>query len=215
MPIVRTVIILLSGLMLASCSLPYYTQSVYGHLRLMSKREPIAEIVADPDTDPELRAQLELVMEIRGFAVDQLALPDNGSYTKYAQLDGEYPVWNVFAAEEFSVDPVTWCFPFTGCVAYRGYFSESRARGYADRLIERNAYDVWVGGAIAYSTLGHFKDPVLSSMLRYQDPWLAGLIFHEFAHQRLYVKGDSGFNEAFASVVGEIGMERWLASREG
>ena len=111
---VRIMVIVLSTLMLASCSLPYYTQSVYGHLRLMSKREPIADIVADPSTDPELRAQLELVIEIRRFAVDDLALPDNGSYTRYVELDGDFPVWNVFAAEEFSVDPITWCFPGSG-----------------------------------------------------------------------------------------------------
>ncbi len=190
----------------------FYFQAVTGHLDLMSERRPIDEVLDDPATSPDLADRLRLVSEAREFAARELALPDNDSYRTYVDLDRPYVVWNVFAAPEFSVEPRRWCFPVAGCVVYRGYFDEDQGRRYADRLREEG-WDVFLGGAIAYSTLGRFDDPVLSTMLRRGDVGVVATIFHELAHQQLYVKGDSAFNEAFASTVEDIGVERWLSGR--
>jgi len=179
---------------------------------LMSKREPIDELMVDPDTDPVLRRRLGLVQEARRFASIELALPNNNSYTTYVALDRDYVVWNVFAAPEFSVEPRQWCFPVAGCVVYRGYFSQQRADAYAAKLAGKD-WDVHVGGAAAYSTLGRFDDPVLSTMMAWDDAQLVAILFHELAHQRLYVKDDSAFNEGFATAVEVLAMERWFATR--
>lgn len=204
------------GLLLAACALVlsscYYYQAARGQLDVMSKREPIDELVATETTPEDLAGRLELVLEARQFAVDELHLPDNDSYRSYADLDRDYVVWNVFAAPEFSLEPRTWCFPIAGCVAYRGYFSEEAAGRKAMQLGE-DGLDVVVSGVPAYSTLGKFDDPVLSTMMRSEDADLIATIFHELAHQVLYVKGDSEFNESFASAVEEFGIERWLTSR--
>jgi len=154
------------------------------------------------------------VTDAREFSVTDLLLPDNDSYRSFADVERDYVVWNVFAAPEFSLVAKTWCFPVVGCVAYRGYFSEDDARAYADRL-RRDGYDVHVGGVSAYSTLGRFADPVLNTMLRWSDLDLVAVIFHELAHQRLFIKGDTAFNESFASAVAEIGLDRWVAERGG
>ncbi len=204
-------VIVLFLLTAAGCG-GFYFQAVTGHLDLMSERRPIGEVLADPATSPELADRLRLVNEAREFAARELALPDNDSYRTYVDLDRPYVVWNVFAAPEFSVEPRRWCFPVAGCVVYRGYFDEEQGRRYADRLREEG-WDVFLGGAIAYSTLGRFDDPVLSTMLRRGDVGVVATIFHELAHQQLYVKGDSAFNEAFASTVEDIGVERWLSGR--
>jgi predicted aminopeptidase len=187
----------------------YEWQAAQGHLGIMAKRRPIASVSADPATPKAVREQLQQVTAIRDFASRELGLPDNGSYRSYVDLHREYVVWNVFAAPEFSVDPKTWCFPVAGCVAYRGYFAEKGARKFAAKL-EKRGYDVLVGGVPAYSTLGHFADPVLNTMLGWGDVQLAGTIFHELAHQQVYVKDDSAFNEAFATVVEDEGVRRWL-----
>ena len=191
----------------------YYAHVTAGQLEMNAKREPIPEVIARPDTPARLRQQLELAAEARDFALAGLGLPDNGSYRTYADLGRRYATWNLFAAPEFSVGPKRWCFPVAGCVAYRGYFDEARAAREAGKLRERG-YDVYVGPSIAYSTLGHFRDPVLNTMLRYGDVELAAFIFHELAHQAVYAQGDSDFNEAFANVVENEGLQRWLA-REG
>jgi predicted aminopeptidase len=181
-------------------------------MQIVSKREPIANVIAHPKTQPELRTRLEYVATAREFASRELGLPDNGSYRSYADLGRPYVVWNVFAAKEFSVTPRQWCFPIAGCVVYRGYFSEAAAFDYATTLARRG-YDSAVGGVAAYSTLGHFDDPVLNTMLGWSDAQLAGTLFHELAHQVVYVPGDSDFNEGFATIVEEVGLDRWLASR--
>lgn len=204
-------VIVLSLLTAAGCG-GFYFQAVTGHLDLMSERRPIDEVLADPSTPPELADRLRLITEAREFAARELALPDNDSYRTYVDLDRQYVVWNVFAAPEFSVEPRRWCFPVAGCVVYRGYFDEDQGRRYADGL-RQEGWDVFVGGAIAYSTLGRFDDPVLSTMLRSGDVGVVATIFHELAHQQLYVKGDSAFNEAFASTVEDIGVERWLSGK--
>jgi predicted aminopeptidase len=152
------------------------------------------------------------VRAARDFAVTELHLPDNRSYRTYADIKRPYVVWNVVATPEFSIEPKHWCFPVAGCVAYRGYFKEKSARKFAAKLAAQG-FDVTVGGVPAYSTLGKFADPVLSTMMRYDDSDLVAIIFHELAHQLLYVKNDTEFNEAFATTVEQAGLERWLASR--
>jgi predicted aminopeptidase len=174
----------------------------------MTAREPIGELVADPATPDALRERLLLVQRARAFAVEELGLPDNGSYSRYVDLDRDYVVVNVFAAPEFSLTPKTWCYPIAGCVAYRGYFSLAPARRFGERLAERG-FDVAYGKVPAYSTLGRFEDPVVSTMLRRSDDGLVSLLFHELAHQRIYVPGDTAFNESFASAVATIGLDRW------
>lgn len=209
----RILALLLALLLLPGCaSLKYYSQSVTGHLRLMADREPIEDMVASPETDPALRDKLRTVQSIRSFASRKLGLPENRSYHYFTRLDRPYPVWNVVAAPRFSLEPQRSCFPIAGCVAYRGYFARDKAEAKARELQERGL-DTAVLGASAYSTLGWFADPVLSPMLELPEPELAGLLFHELAHQRLYVAGDSSFNEAFASVVEEAGVERWVRAR--
>jgi predicted aminopeptidase len=205
----RTLLFAMCALSLSGC---YYVQAARGQLDVMSKREPIDELVATDATPDDLAGRLELVLEARQFAVDELYLPDNDSYRSYADLGRDYVVWNVFAAPEFSLEPRTWCFPIAGCVAYRGYFSEDNAIRKAEKLRD-DGFDVVVGGVPAYSTLGKFDDPVLNTMMRWEDTDLIATIFHELAHQVLYVKNDSEFNESFASAVEEFGIERWLTSR--
>jgi len=180
-------------------------------MEVLSKREPIDEILASPDTPEELSRKLELVQEARQFSVEELGLPDNGSYRGYSDLGRDFVVWNVFAAPEFSVDARQWCYPIVGCVSYRGYFSEDAARKEADKL-GRKGFDVAVGGVPAYSTLGNFDDPVLNTMMRWDDLHLVATLFHELAHQVLYIKDHTAFNESFATAVEEIGVERWLAT---
>jgi len=203
---------LLLLLPLSGCGSLYLAQAAAGQWGVMAAREPIETVVADPATPQELRARLEQVMAAREFASRELALPDNASYRQYAALDRPYVVWNVVAVPEFAIEPKEWCFPIAGCIAYRGYFSEQRARNYALTL-ESRGYDVVVGGVAAYSTLGRFADPVLSTMMGYGDAQLVGVIFHELAHQVVYVAGDSAFNEAFAVAVEQEGLARWLAWR--
>jgi len=190
----------------------YLLQSAEGQLALMSKREPIGRVVDAASTPPKLREQLKAVTAIRDFASFELGLPDNGSYRKYADIGRPYVVWNVVAAPEFSVEPKKWCFPIVGCVAYRGYFAEAKARKFAARL-HAQGFDVAVGGVAAYSTLGHFDDPILSTMVSWNDVELASIIFHELTHQLLYVRNDASFNEALATTVEEEGVRRWLKSQ--
>ena len=166
-------------------------------------------VVANPATPPRTRERLQLVERARAFAVEQLALPDGRSYRKYADMGRPNVVHNVVATPEFSVEPRRWCFPVSGCVSYRGYFDEDDARRYGLRLAMRGD-DVSVSGVPTYSTLGHLPDPVFGSMLAWRDTRLVGTIFHELAHERLYFPGDSALNEAFASVVEDEGVRRWL-----
>lgn len=190
----------------------YLIQAARGQSQLMQARQPIDKLIASDSTDAALKARLELVKQARDFASRELALPDNDSYRSYAALGRPYVVWNVVAAPEFSVAPRTWWFPITGRVAYRGYFKEGNARNYALGL-EAEGYDTLVGGVTAYSTLGRFSDPVLDTMMPYGDLQLVGTMFHELAHQLVYVKSDSEFNEAFAVSVEQAGLKRWLESR--
>ena len=207
----RPVLLLL--LLVAGCeTISYYGQAIRGQLGLLAAARPIDTWLADPATSEELRARLQTARSIREYASRSLALPDNASYASYAELGRAYPVWNVCAAPRFSVTPKQECFPFTGCVSYRGFFSEPLARKHAEGL-RAAGYDVHVGGVPAYSTLGWFDDPLLSSFIKYPDAQLARLLFHELAHQRVYAKGDTTFNESFAVAVEEEGVRRWLEAQ--
>lgn len=198
--------------LLSGCSIPYYWQAARGQMRIVQGREPVADLLQREDLPGQLRERLEVSREALRFAHEELLLPDNGSYTNYYDTGSPYIVWNVFAAPEFSLEPRTWCFLVVGCIAYRGYFREAKAREYADGLAAEGA-DVYVGGITAYSTLGRFRDPVLNTMLQMREADFAGLLFHELAHQQLYIKDDSAFNEGFATAVEIEGQRRWQRAR--
>ena len=199
--------------LLPACStLDYYGQLAGGQLAVLQAREPISTVLADPARDPQLRQRLAVLLQAREFASRHLHLPDNQSYRLYADIQRPYVVWNLFVTPPYALEPQLNCFPIAGCVAYRGYYSEARARG-AAALQQQAGMDVWVAGVEAYSTLGWFDDPLLSSMLQRDDNQLAALIFHELAHQQLYLPGDTAFNESFASFVEQQGLQDWLASR--
>jgi predicted aminopeptidase len=190
-------------------SVSYYAQSLEGHMKIMNARRDVAKLIDDPSTPKTLRAHMASARAIRKFAVDELALPDNDSYRSYVDVGREAVTWAVFAAPEFSLTPYVWCFPIFGCVPYRGYFSKNSAIEYAVEL-RRQGLDVHVTGITAYSTLGWSNDPLLSTMLTRGDTDLAGVVFHELAHQRVYINDDSEFNEAFAVAVETTGVRKWL-----
>jgi predicted aminopeptidase len=201
------------ALLLSACvTTGYLVQAAHGQAQLLARRRPLNAVIDDPRTASSLRAQLEMVRSARDFAVRELALPDNRSYRSYADIGRPYVVWNVVATPEFSVEPRHWCWPFTGCLSYRGYFRETGARRFAAALARRGD-DVLVAGIAAYSTLGHFNDPVMSSMLRQGGNAVVATMFHELAHQLLYVRDDTEFNEAFAMTVEQEGLARWFASQ--
>jgi predicted aminopeptidase len=199
-------------LILVSLPACYTAQVLSGGAGLLAKREPIDEVLADDGLSADERSKLELSQRIVDFAVSDLQLPDNGSYRSYVRLDRPHVVWNVVATPALSIEPLEWCFPIVGCVSYRGYFKEKRAGDFAAKL-ERKGNDVAVRGADAYSTLGRFRDPVLSTFLNRRGIDLAALLFHEMAHQRLYIKDDTAFNESFATVVEHEGVRRWLVAQ--
>lgn len=198
----------------ACSSVGYYAQSVEGHLSVLHAARPIDDWLDDPATPEALKQRLTTVRAMRRFAADALALPDNRSYTTYADIRRPYVVYNVFATPELSLQLRQWCFPVVGCVAYRGYYDKDEADRYAAPFRERGD-DVYVGGVPAYSTLGYTTDPVLSTFVGYPEGEVARLIFHELAHQVVYVKGDTTFNESFAVAVEEEGVRRWFATQGG
>ena len=208
---VKAILAMVLCLLVSGCSnVAYYAQAVEGHLRLMAKTRSVPDVLADKATDPALRQQLERASAIREFASRELALPDNRSYRSYADLERPFVVWNVFAAPEFSVELQPWCMLFIGCVNYRGYYDQADARRYAGELAKAGA-DTSVGGVPAYTTLGYFNDPLLNTFLRFGDQEVARIVFHELAHQLVYAKGDTVFNESFATAVENEGLRRWLA----
>jgi len=203
----RRLVPALAALGIAGCQAGYYAQLIHGQYELLSRREPIADVLARPDADAALKARLERALDARAFASSALALPDNGSYRQYADLQRPYALWNVFATPEFAMAPHEWCYLFMGCLAYRGYYGLEAARAAADAL-RAEGLDVHVGGVPAYSTLGWFDDPVLNTILA-SDESLVGTIFHELAHQRRYVGGDTAFNESFATFVEQEGLRQY------
>lgn len=201
---------LFASLVSGCAQLGYYAQAAHGQFSLLAQARPINAWLDDPLASDKLKSQLRTVKEIRQFAIRELALPDNGSYRNYAQLQRKFVLWNVVAAPTLSLTPKQWCFPVAGCVTYRGYYNLQSAQEYGAQL-RSEGYDVQVLGVPAYSTLGWFNDPVMSTFINYPEAELARLIFHELAHQVLYVKDDTDFNESYATAVEEAGVERWLA----
>lgn len=207
--------LLAAALAAGGCASPaYYWQAMSGQFELWRLSRPLDRMQDDPSVAPALQVKLAAARRIRDFASRELALPDNGGFRSYAAIDRPYVVWNVFAAEEFAIRPREWCFPVAGCVSYRGYFSKADADAYAAAL-QAEGYEVHVGGVPAYSTLGWFDDPLLSTFIHYPETELARLIFHELSHQLLYAPDDSEFNESFAVAVEREGLRRWLAREAG
>lgn len=198
---------------LSGCqTVSYYKQAIRGQYQIFANREPIEKLIADTNTPAALREKFRLVMDLRRFAEEELSLPVGGHYDRYVDLKRRFVVWNVHAAEEFSLDPKTWWYPVVGRLKYRGFFSEKQARAYASKL-EATGLDVYVAGVEAYSTLGWFKDPLLNTFIHHDEVALAEILFHELAHQRLFVSGDTDFNEAFATAVAEEGVCRWFKDK--
>lgn len=196
--------------LLGGCAqLGYYAQAMRGQMNLLSSAKPIDEWLSDPKVSDDLKTRLARAKDIRAFAGRELGLPDNGSYKSYADVKRPYVMWNVVATPELSMKPVQWCFPVAGCVDYRGYYSKQDAQRFAADLKARG-YDVSVSGVPAYSTLGWFNDPVLSTFIDYPEAEVARMVFHELAHQVAYAPGDSPFNESFATMVEGVGVQRWL-----
>ena len=201
-------------LLLVGCAdVGYYWHSASGHLSIMNQRVDIDELLADDKLDSHLRARLLLVQKIRRFSVEHLDLPENGSYSNYVKLKQPYVIQNLFAAPEFSTQLHQWCYPLIGCASYRGYYDETRLLDYVAKL-EADGLEVYVGRVPAYSTLGWFDDPVLSSFIDWPDYRLAGLLFHELTHQQIFIEDDTTFNESLASAVQQVGTELWLKSND-
>lgn len=199
---------------LSGCSsLSFYLDAVNGHAAILNQTRPVGEVIADPKTSTKARTALLDIQRARQFAVEALQLPANDSYRDYADIGREYAVWNVIATPELSVVPRQWCFLFAGCLNYRGYFSEQQADDYAADL-DQQGYDTYVAGARAYSTLGWFDDPLLNTMLLHNEARRIGIVFHELAHQKLYLADDPAFNESFAVFIEQEGVRRWFAARE-
>ncbi len=208
--IYRSLSFLILLLSLSACSDGgYFLQAAKGQYEILKKRQPIADLLSSGDLNQQQQLKLTKILEIRSFASTQLKLPENDSYLSYVELGRKFPIWNVVAAPEFSLTPRKWCFPIAGCVNYRGYFTESDAEDFALDLEQKN-FDTLVKGVPAYSTLKWFDDPVLSSFSSWPAASVARLIFHELAHQQLYLPGDSEFSEAFATSVEIAGVKRWL-----
>src|SRR6266481_6272700 len=212
----KWVIALSLGVVLLAVSgcqtLSFYKQAIKGQYQLLAHRQPIEKLIADPQTESRLKQKLELLQKLRAFADHDLKLPVDGHYSKYVDVHRPFVVWNVEAAPEFSMEPKSWWYPLVGSLEYRGYFSEENANKYAAWLRSKG-YDVYVGGVEAYSTLGWFKDPALNTFIFNSEPDLAETIFHELGHQRVFARGDTDFNEAFATTVGQEGARRWFRAK--
>jgi predicted aminopeptidase len=207
---IRSALILALTFLSGCGHLSYYGQAINGQWKILTQRQPIQPLLKETKIPIPLKQRLTNILQIRAFASEQLHLPDNSSYTYYVDLKRPFAVWSVFATPAFSFTPKSWCFWIVGCVSYRGYFSQAAAQKLAKQLREQG-YDVYVAGVAAYSTLGWFADPVFNTMLRWSKPRLAGLVFHELAHQQLYIPDDTAFNEGFAMAVEYEGVKRWLA----
>lgn len=211
---IRISLLIFAALWLGGCNtISYYGQAINGQYQILAQRQPISQLIEDPATNEKLKQRLQMVVRMRTFASTELGLPDNDSYKSYVDLERSHVVWNVFAAPEFSLIPKQWCYPVAGCVSYRGYFSKKNALAYATKL-QLEDFDTEVSGITAYSTLGWFNDPLLNTMLSRSDIQLAGTLFHELAHQQLYAKDDTQFNESFAVVVELEGVRRWLLDQK-
>jgi len=208
-------LLLLSTMLgLTGCrTVSFYQQAITGHATIVFKKRPLERVVDDPATPDNVRDKLNLILNLKAFAQSELFLPAKGQFRHYADIDRPFVVWDIYAAREFSLDAKHWWYPFVGSLSYRGYFTEQQARKDA-LLLQQEGYDVFVGGIDAYSTLGWFQDPVLSTFIDREDTDLADLIFHELAHQKVFLDGDTDFNEAFATALAREGVRRWLQAKE-
>ena len=206
----RIIFVFFITVLLSGCShMGYYWQAIGGQMEIFSRQLSIDAMLVNPETRPELKQKLEYILQARAFASRELYLPDNNSYTNFVDVERSYLVWNVFAAPALSLKPYQSCFLVTGCLAYRGYFNKKDAYQFANGL-KQQGYDVFIAGISAYSTLGWFDDPVPNTIMHYNDAHLAGLIFHELAHQKIFVKDDTAFNESFAMAVELAGVKQWM-----
>lgn len=207
----RRGVVLFLVLLLGGCQVGYYSHLFAGHARLMRDREPVEHVLAEQQASPDVLHKLRLSRALRLYAEENLQLPVGDAYDDYAELDRDWATWNLLAAPRFSLEPYTWCYPVVGCASYRGYFDRERATRERQRL-ERAGLDVHEAGSSAYSTLGWFDDPLLSTMMAGDDWQFAELLFHELTHRRLYVRDDTRFNESLATAVGRDGVRRWVAA---
>lgn len=201
--------LLLLPLLLGGCQLGYYAHLVGGHLDLMRQRQPVSEVLANDDVPLDVAEKLRLSVELRHFAEHRLQLPAGEAYSDYVALDRDWATWNLLAAPRFSLEPHTWCYPVAGCASYRGYFDRDRAAR-ERRALQERGLEVYEAGSSAYSTLGWFADPLLSTMMEGDEWQFAELLFHELVHRRLYVADDTRFNESLATAVAREGVRRWL-----
>jgi predicted aminopeptidase len=209
----KAVMMLILSVLLGGCqSIGYYSQVVSGQIGIWLNQRDIEAVLTDPSVDAQTKARLQAASQARDFASRVLKLPKNDSYSRYVDLGRDYVVWNVVVTPRYSVDALQSCFPVAGCVSYRGYYKKQAALDYAQQQTQAGQ-DTYVGGVSAYSTLGWFDDPLLSSMLARSDAAIAGLVFHELAHQRVYIKNDTRFNESFATAVEQIGLRQWAAGQ--
>src|SRR3954466_1892444 len=193
-------------------TITFYSQALRGQYQIFAHEEATDKLLADPNTPERLKQRLEVLHALRTFAADDLNLPVDGHYRKYVDVQRPFVVWNVEAAAEFSLEPKSWWYPLVGRLDYRGYFSKPGATKYGT-VLRKKGYDVYIGGVEAYSTLGWFKDPILNTFIFDPDAELAEIIFHELGHQRVFARGDTDFNEAFATTVGQEGARRWLLKK--
>lgn len=210
----RTLLFSIVAVTLTGCSgLDYYRKALVGQLELMNKVRPIETVIEDEKVPVDVRRRLELIQQARSFAVTELKLPDNDSYRDYADLQRPYAMWSVFATPPYSLMPVKWCYPLVGCYHYRTYFSLTESQAFAHQLHEQG-YDTYVAGVPAYSTLGWFDDPIMNTMMHWEDYDLVGTLFHELAHQQIHINDDTTFNESFARTIEQEGLRRWMASQQ-
>lgn len=194
-------------------SVSFYKQAIGGELQILTHQKPIKQLLADTNTSADLKHKFDVVLQARQFAKTNLHLPADDNYLKYVDLHREFAVWNVNAAPPLSLEPKRWWYPFVGKASYRGYFARDAAVKYT-RQLKKKGFDVYVGAVETYSTLGWFHDPVLNTFITEPDADLAEILFHELAHQRIFIPGDTDFNEAFATAVGQEGVRRWMQQRE-
>lgn len=195
---------------LSGCSsFSYYHQAAKGHLALIMATEPVEDWLAAPGTPEPLKAKLRLSQQARRFALERLHLPVGGAFSEYTELERPWVLVNLVAVPEFSLEPKQWCYPFIGCQAYRGYYELDDARAEAS-LFADQGYDIFIGGVTAYSTLGWFDDPLHTGFTRLSDSRMVALMFHELAHQVVYIAEDTAFNESFATSVELEGLRLWL-----
>ena len=199
-------------LLIQGCSsLSYYQQAIAGQYKILSNRVDIESLIADDSTAEDLKLKLETIRHIRTFSATEMHMNIGKSYSQYSDTKRDYVVWNITAAPELSLTPHQWCYPIIGCQNYRGYFKQKNAESEANQL-QQQGFDTWVGGVTAFSTLGWFDDPILNTFVYRDDSDLAALLIHELSHQVLYIKGDTAFNESFATAVEIEGLHRWLIS---